>query len=105
MGRLWKNTDTAPEGKYLVKRRDGTIPEWPWFVLGGADPAAPAALRAYADRAERLRFDPDYVHDIRAMADEWDDFRMEKGPGDPDAQPHRQDDPAVIAEMKKGRSA
>lgn len=21
-------------GKYLVQRRDGTVPPWPWFVLG-----------------------------------------------------------------------
>lgn len=33
-----------PGKKFLVLRRDGTIPDWPWFVLGGEDPMAPGAL-------------------------------------------------------------
>lgn len=55
---LWRKSPETPEGKYLVKRRDGTIPEWPNFVLGAKDPAAPAALRAYADSARELGFNP-----------------------------------------------
>ena len=47
-GGLWRNNPETPEGKYLVKRRDGTIPEWPYFVMGAADGASPDALREYA---------------------------------------------------------
>ena len=25
--------------KFLVQRRDGSVPEWPWLVMGAADPA------------------------------------------------------------------
>ena len=39
-------------------RRDGTIPTWPYFVMGARDPAAAWALFAYGDQAERLNFDP-----------------------------------------------
>ena len=53
MARLWRNTEGTREGKYLVQRRDGTIPEWPYFVIGAADPAAPKALQAYADACEK----------------------------------------------------
>lgn len=103
MSGLWRNRPETPEGKYLVKRRDGTVPEWPWFVLGARDPAAVAALRAYADRAEQMGMDPEYVADVRTMADEWVDYRA--GHGDPDAPPYRADDPATIAEMRRGHSA
>lgn len=103
MARLWRMTTEAPEGKYLVKRRDGTVPEWPWFVLGARDPAAPAALRAYADAAETSGFDPQYVRDIRYMADDWEAFRERQGAGDPDAPKHRKDDPMIVAQMTRGR--
>lgn len=33
---LVRDNPETPEGKYLVKRRDGTVPPWPHFVLGGA---------------------------------------------------------------------
>jgi hypothetical protein len=59
MARLWRNI--VPGGKYLVVRRDGSVPEWQWFVLGSRDPAAPDALRTYADRAAQLGMDPEYV--------------------------------------------
>ena len=36
--------------KYLVVRRDGTVPRWPWFVLGGRDQAARDAMRFYLQR-------------------------------------------------------
>lgn len=102
---LWRRNDDTPEGKYLVKRRDGTIPEWPNFVLGAKDPAAPAALRAYADEALRLGMNAKYVTDIRHLANEFARYRKEHGEGDPDRGKHRKDDPATVEEMKQGRSA
>ena len=65
MARLWVNDPETPEGKYLVKRRDGTVPAWPHFVLAASDPAAPAALRAYAAAGERRHFDPAFTTDVR----------------------------------------
>lgn len=37
--------------KYLVVRRDGTIPSWPYFVLGAQDPCTLPAMRAYRQQA------------------------------------------------------
>lgn len=104
---LWRFDEKAgaPEGKYLLVRRDGTIPEWPFFPIGAKDPAASAALRAYADRAEELGFYPQYVADVRRLADEFDVYLAEHGPGDPDRGPHRKDNPEVVAQMRGGRSA
>lgn len=100
MARLWRNDPAVAGGcKYLVTRRDGTIPEWPWFVLGARDPHAPAALRKYADECEAAGDDPAYVADIRAMAAEWEGVRKAMGSGDPSAPRHRQDDPATVAKM------
>lgn len=95
-------------GKYLVLRRDGTIPEWPNFVLGANDPCAPAALRMYAKRAQAEALDPVFVHDIRRLADEFDAHRIRTvnigaKVGDPDAPLHRKDDPRVIKAMDTGR--
>ncbi len=93
-------------GKYLIKRRDGTIPEWPSFVLGARDPHAVVALLAYADS---IATDPDcsptLPDSIRQLAAEFVDYREKHGTGDPTRGKHRKDDPAIIAEMKKGRSA
>jgi hypothetical protein len=105
MAGLWRNNPETPEGKYLVKRRDGTVPRAPYMVFLAADPAAPSGLRGYADKAESLGFDPEYVRDVRAMAVEWEDWFAENGPGDPDAPRHRVDDPATVAEMRKGKGA
>lgn len=105
MARLWRNDPQTPEGKYLVKRRDGTVPEWPWFVLGGSDPAASVTLLAYAHAAEDLGFDPEYVADIRRLAAEFCEYRQRVGVGDPDAPPHRPDDPETVAAMRRGRGA
>lgn len=99
MGRLWRKIEVAKEGKYLVKRRDGTVPEWPWFVLGAKDPAAPSALRAYAVAAAAIGYDPAYVADIRELAEEFDRYQASYGSGDPDAPPHRRDDPDTVAQM------
>ena len=98
MGGLWPD-------KYLVTRRDGTVPSWLWAVFSSADPAAPAALRAYADEAERLGMDPDYVSGFRARASEFEQWREIHGAGDPDAPPHRTDDPEVVARMASAREA
>jgi hypothetical protein len=105
MARLWSKTAATAEGKYLVQRRDGTVPDWPYFVMAAADVAAPAALRAYADAAEQYNMDPEYVADIRELAAEFAAWRLANGAGDPDAPRHRTDDPAVIERMRAGRGA
>jgi hypothetical protein len=105
MARLWRNNAETPEGKYLVKRRDGTVPPWPFMVFAASDPAAPAALLAYADEAERLNMDPEYVSDVRCQALAFQDWFGANGAGDPDAPRHRVDDPATVAEMRKGFGA
>jgi hypothetical protein len=105
MAGVWRYDPATREGKYLVKRRDGTVPEWPWFVLGGADPAAPVALRAYAIEAERLGMDLKYVAEVRRLAGDFESYARTNPPGDPDVPRHRVDDPATIAEMRKGQGA
>jgi hypothetical protein len=104
-GGLWRNNPETPDGKYLIQRRDGTVPEWPAFVLGARDPAAPAALRAYADECELLGRDPKYVADVRAMASDFYAYRREHGESDPAEKCYRTDDPATVARMREGRSA
>lgn len=105
IGRLWRRDPSTPEGKYLVKRRDGTIPEWPNLVIGAKDPAAPAAIRAYADEAERLGMNAQYVADMRWLAEEFECYRLQHGEGDPDRGKHRVDDPATIAEMRTAKGS
>ncbi len=103
---LMRDDPATPEGKYLVKRRDGTVVEWPHFVLGGRDPHAVVALRAYADSIEKdPDCDPGLPVAIRRLADDFEDYRAEHGAGDPCRGRHRVDDPATIAEMQKGHSA
>lgn len=84
------------EGKFLVVRRDGSIPAWPHFVLGARDPAAPAALRAYADAADAHGMDAEFAQSVREIADEFEVYRAREGRGDPDAPPHRHDNGAVV---------
>lgn len=103
MAGLWRKNPETPGGKYLVTRRDGTIPEWPHFVLGARDRAAIYALRAYADEAERLGMDAQFVADIREEADIWERELPNRGEGDPDAPRHRTDDPATVAKMRDQR--
>lgn len=105
--KIWAKTEEFSEGKFLVVRRDGTVPAWPYFVLGARDPAAPAALRAYADAAEQgmrlghsQRFDEDYIASIRELADDFERYRHQEGLGDPAAPPHRKDDPEVLRAMR-----
>jgi hypothetical protein len=104
-GGLWRNQDGTPEGKYLVLRRDGTVPPWPWFVLGAGDEAAVDAVLAYADKGEALGYDPQYVQDLRVMAVEWEAWRRDHGKGYPDAVRHRVDDPETVARMARGQGA
>jgi hypothetical protein len=100
---LWRDDPATPEGKYLVKRRDGTVVEWPSFTLGARDPCAPAALRAYAEQAFKF-CDPGYAASVRALADEFERYRQEHGAGDPDRGRHRPDDARTVAEMMRGKS-
>lgn len=103
---LFRNSPETPEGKYLVKRRDGTVVEWPSFVLGGRDPHAEAALRAYADSCENdPNMSKEFIEDLRKFADEFARYRTEHGEGDPGMGRHRKDDPATLAEMRLGMSA
>jgi hypothetical protein len=88
--------------KYLVVRRDGTIPDWPYLVIGARDPNASAALLAYADEAERIGYDAEWIADIRAQAGDFERYREENGDGDPDAPLHRTDDPETVKRIKAG---
>lgn len=96
--KIWVKTKEFFEGKYLVVRRDGTVPNWPHFVLGGDDPAAPFALRAYADQAMAIGFDMDYVNSIYELAADFE--KRTGGKADPDKGPHRVDNHAVVAMMR-----
>jgi hypothetical protein len=100
--KLWVKTKEYSEGKYLVVRRDGTIPHWPHFVMGGDDSCAPAALEAYANEAARRGLDPEYVNSIRELAAEWSYRHATQGTGkaDPDAPPHRHDNQAILSLMR-----
>lgn len=98
--KIWAKTKEFSGGKFLVVRRDGSIPHWPHFVLGARDPAAPATLRAYAYHARRLGFEAEYCESILALAEDFETYRLQQGPGDPEAPPHRTDDPDVIAAMR-----
>ena len=96
--RLWRNNPETPEGKYpIVLRRDATPVTSRYFVLLQRDPCFDAAMRAYADEAERRGWDPQYVADVRELAAEAPAARASLGDGDPDAPPHREEDPAVLA--------
>jgi hypothetical protein len=98
--KIWAKTKDFNEGKFLVVRRDGSVPCWPHFVIGGRDPAARFALRAYAAAAEALGYDPEYVASILELAEDFERYRLEEGNGDPDAAPHRVDDQAVLRAMR-----
>lgn len=97
MAGVWKNAEATREGKFpIVLRRDGSVVDWPHFVLGFRDPCTPAALRAYALAADLRGLDPRYAEDVLALASEAARWREEHGDGDPDAPRHRVDDPGVI---------
>lgn len=96
---IWAKSKNFNEGKFLVVRRDGTIPAWPHFVLGARDPWAPAALRQYAYIAKSAGADPAYCDSILALAEDFEGYREREGDGDPEAPPHRKDDPIVVGLM------
>jgi len=96
--KLWRNVMDGC--KFLVVRRDGTLPEWPHFVMGARDPWAPAAMMAYADAAAQDGADPEYVESIRAEAMRFEEYRRKNGAGDPEAAPHRVDDPSIVQIMR-----
>jgi hypothetical protein len=98
--KIWAKTAEFSEGKFLVVRRDGTVPHWPHFVLGARDPAASAALRAYADIAEAAGMEAEYCASVRDLATDFDAYRAHYGDGDPEAPPHRKDNPNVISAMR-----
>jgi hypothetical protein len=98
--KLWAKTDEYSEGKFLVVRRDGSVPHWPHFVIGARDPAAPVALRAYAAACSAMCLDTEFVGSIDELAEDFERYRAEQGDGDADAPPHRTDDPDVIAAMR-----
>lgn len=108
--KIWAKTDgEVREGKYLVVRRDGTIPRWKHFVIGGEDYAGPAGLRAYAEEARRLGYESEYCDSILGLAFDFeinavDAAQMSAQLGakgaDPDAGPHRKDCPAVIGMLR-----
>ena len=100
MTKIWAKTKEWAEGKFLVVRRDGSVPAWPHFVLGARDPCAPKALAAYAKEAERQKMDPEFVSSILELAADFANYRLDHGKGDPDAPPHRTDDPGVISAMR-----
>lgn len=125
--RLFRDNPETPEGKYLVKRRDGTVVEWPSFVLGARDEDAEVCFRIYgllklmppdqregflediSDQLAASRSDPnaqnvEYFDSVMANADKWAKYRREHGEGDPLMGRHRKDDPATIEEMRKGMS-
>lgn len=103
---LVRDDPATSEGKYLVKRRDGTVVEWPNFVLGARDPHAPFALRAYAlSISNDPDVHPDFPKRLFQLADEFEAYRAAHGNGDPTRGLHRKDDPATVAEMRKGGSA
>lgn len=100
--RLWRNV--LKGCKFLVVRRDGTIPNWPHFVLGAKDPAAPVALRAYAHECRRLGMDSAYFKDVEELAKEFQLYQHTHGAGDPPAGPHRKDDPLVTEAMEEAKA-
>lgn len=98
--KIWVKTKTHSEGKFLVVRRDGSVPHWPHFVLGARDPATPATLLAYADIAEGMGYEKEYCDSIRELANDFREYRQKEGEGDPQAGPHRKDDKFVVLAMR-----
>ena len=85
--------------KYLVLRRDGARPPWPYFVLGGADPAATAALHAYCVQAAELGMRQQYIADVGAVVDSFREYQAEHGLGDPGTTSMIHDDPETLTRM------
>ena len=82
--KVWAKTTEFSEGKFLVVRRDGTTPDWPHFVMGARDPAAPMGLLEYAKSGEQGGFDPEYIASVRELSANFLQYRAAHGDGDPD---------------------
>lgn len=102
---LFSEQAETPEGKYLVLRRDDTVPKWPWFVLGARDPAAAWALWFYSWVAWLYGMNRGYCQGCARKAKHFAEYRKQYGVGDPDMGRHRPDDPAVIARMREGNGS
>lgn len=103
MSGLWRKNQATPEGKYpVVLRRDGSLPEWPYFVLGGRDFAAPEALDTYAKQCELIGCEAVYVADVRMEAVRWRKAQIAHGDdmvrsrAEAAKYPHRKDDPLTL---------
>lgn len=79
--KLMRNDPAIPGQKYLVVRRDGSVPRWPYFVLAASDRASAHALRAYANNFNYL--DPEYANNILDLANEFDAWRNANGARNP----------------------
>jgi hypothetical protein len=109
---LVRDNPKTPEGKYLILRRDGSVVEFPVFVLGARDPYAAKALRYYADLLQEevdkqnYNIHHKYPKAIKKWADVFDDYRKEHGESKPCSdKSDRVDCPLIIALMKAGKSA
>jgi len=102
---LFSDSPETPEGKYLVLRRDGTVPPWPSFVLGAGDKAADWTLWFYSWMAWWFGMAKGYRQAVARRAKKFTDWRKQNGEGDPDAGRHRIDDPWVISKMREGQSS
>ena len=89
--------DLRRMGEMMANAINEAIGEHPFFAMLARDPAAPHALRAYADKAAELGYDPTMITDVRKLADDYEKYRVSAGNGDPDAPRHRKDDPIVLA--------
>lgn len=54
--------------KYIVVRTDGTLPDWPYFVIGAKDPAAASTIRNYASTALAINGDHDYHENVKDLS-------------------------------------
>lgn len=95
-----KSDGPVKEGKFLVVRRDGTVPHWPAFVLGARDPHAEQAIRHYAYSVLESGGDKEYAASLHELADDFRAYRAAHGDGDPWAPPHRHDNTQVIHAMR-----
>lgn len=102
---LFRDNNDTREGKYLVLRRDNTVPDWPWFVLGARDPMAAWALWVYSWLGIFFTRNWSYLRGVNRLSWDFYDHRMLFGKGDPEKGPHREDDPWVIYRMRHGRGA
>lgn len=94
MAKLWN--------KFLVVRRDGSVPDWPYLVMGARDPYVPGAIRRYAELATEAGEDNDYVEDLYRLAESFEEYRRLHGAGDPASPAHREDDPTIVKMIKAG---